>query len=325
MEPLHTDGPQPLAQQLGLNSIALRDLLAVLSAVICFFGLSVYLELSEKFSRWGISYENWQIDELPLTLLFFTIGLTWFAFRRVGEAKQEITERIRAQNQVGELLRHNRELSQRLIQAQENERRSLARELHDQIGQDSAAIRAEASYLIRALRENPDSATAAAQRIAHISENLYLIVKDMLHRLRPAALDEVGLEAALQELCENWENHSGIACTFFPKDIPADLDDTLCICIYRIVQEGLTNVMRHAGASQVRIDLHHNSAARRLTLKLSDNGRGMAYPKQPKNGFGILGMRERVAALSGNINLISGNEGQGLLIEVVLPATGART
>jgi len=102
---------------------------------------AVYLESAEKVSRITQYYENWQLDELPLALLVLSAGLSWFAFRRTREAHREVKERIHAQDRITELLNQNRELSHSLISLQENERCSLARDLHDEFGQVCTAIR----------------------------------------------------------------------------------------------------------------------------------------------------------------------------------------
>lgn len=299
----------------------LPDLLLLAALVFGFFIFAGYVELSEKVVRWGSHYENWQLDELPLTLLLLSIGLAWFAFRRVAEARREVVERVRAENRVAELLAHNRELSQRLILTQENERRAMARELHDEIGQDCTAIRAEASYLIHASTGECQPVIASAQRIGQISESLYAIVKDMLRRLRPMALDSLGLEPALQELCETWEKQSAIACGFFPRGIPAALDDAISVTVFRLVQEGLTNVARHSGADQVRIDFRLNADGETMFLSIADNGRGLPNVDEPRRGFGLIGMRERVVGVHGTIRLLS-EPGQGLRIEATLPIAG---
>ena len=325
---------------MSLNTIELttrrmtakKDFAIVIAAVLLFFVLAGKIELAERVTRWMGGYEHWQLDETPLTLLCLAVGLAWFAFRRVDEAQREMLERVRAQGQINELLAHNRELAQRLILTQEKERRALARELHDEVGQHCTAIRAEASYLGHALPQmemqlkarfqvqpQADAGVAACvQRITQASEALNILVRNMLHRLRPVALDSLGLAAALQELCENWEAQHGVACGFVPRDLPPDLDDSTCITLFRLVQEALTNVARHSGADQVRIDLHPTADGQSLALAVQDNGRGIALPSDGTRGCGLIGMRERVAGLGGQIHMQNAPAG-GLRIEVKLP------
>lgn len=298
--------------QTNHNRAVLRDLAIIVGTVIGFYSLAVHLDLSEKVSEFTLGYERWQFDELPLTLLLLSLGLSWFAFRRVRETRRELTERMRAQQRVAELLAQNRDLSQSLILVQENERRVLARELHDEFGQYCTAIRAEASYILHA--PVSETVSGSARRIGLAAEALYAGVRDMLKRLRPLALDSLGIESALQELCESWEVQTGIACGFFPGDVPENLDDSKSIALFRLVQEALTNVARHAEASQVRISL--NSADGYLNLTIEDDGCGLSQPEGLHQGFGLAGMRERVAALQGDIDFFSE---PGLRIVVRLP------
>jgi glucose-6-phosphate-specific signal transduction histidine kinase len=301
--------------RLSRYTAAQCDLTIVASMVLGYFVLATYLELSEKVARFAADYEYLQFDELPLTLLFLTGGLFWFALRRAGEARRELVERVRAEGRITELLNHNRDLTQRMILVQENERRVLARELHDEVGQNCTAIRAEASYIMHA--SVSANVEASAQRIEQTAETLYAMAKNMLQRLRPPALDSLGLESALQELCETWEGQSGIACGFFPGDVPAQISDSTSIAIFRVIQEALTNVTRHAEATQVRISLHP-AAGGRLNLIIEDNGRGMTHSDESHRGYGLIGMRERVAALQGDIRFYS-DSGSGMRIIVELP------
>lgn len=299
----------------------LTELALACGAALVFFALAGVLGLSEKVALWTHSYEHWQLDELPLTLLLLSVGLAILAFRRGNAARRELAERVRAEARIAALLAQNRELAQRLMRAQENERCALARELHDEVGQNCTAIRAEASYIMHAGAHDA-AVVGAAGRIAGASERLYTLVRDMLQRLRPPVLDSLGLEPALQELCESWERQSGVACAFFPR-VPTDgLDDATCIAVFRLVQEGLTNVARHAGADQVRIDLRLGADGAGLALRIEDNGRGMDGAATRRGGFGLLGMRERVAGLTGSMEITSA-PGRGMRIDVTLPAAPA--
>lgn len=298
----------------------LGDFALVAAVTVGVFLLAAHLELYESFSRWAAGYEFVQADEIPVALLALALGCCWIALRRALEARREVAERIRAEARIAELLAHNRDLSQRLILAQESERRALARELHDEVAQNCTALRIEASFLMHSPPGDGAGIAASARRIAQAAETLHALVRGMLHRLRPAALDSLGLESALQELCESWEEQSGIACGFFPRDIPPALDDSTCIALFRLVQEGLSNVARHAGAERVRIDLHPDGG--RLKLAIEDDGQGLAQPEGPHAGFGLIGMQERVAGLRGTIRFLPA-AGQGLRIEVELPLAEA--
>jgi glucose-6-phosphate-specific signal transduction histidine kinase len=304
-----------------VRSSVLRDLVLVASLVVVYFGLATWLELFEKVTRFAQGYESWQLDELPLTLLVLSVGLAWFAARRVQEARRELRERIQAQARVAELLAHNRDLAQQMILVQENERRALARELHDEVGQHCTAMRAEASFIAHATTS--DSTQLSAKRIGASAEMLYGLVKGMLNRLRPPALDSLGIESALEELCETWELQSGIPCGFVPRDVPDALADATAVALYRLVQEALTNVARHAHASHAHIRLHGLPDGA-IRLSIEDDGVGLPKRSHRTQGFGLIGMQERVAALHGRIKLQS-QPGQGLHIHIELPMEACQT
>ena len=271
---------------------------------LAFFLLAARLDLSERLAHALLGQEHWQLDELALSLLLLALALAGFAVRRG--------------RQVAALLAQNRALTQRLMRAQEDERCALARELHDEVGQDCTAIRAAASYILRARDGDQANVQACAASIARSSEALHAMVRTMLRRLRPPALDSLGLDAALQALCDGWAQQHGIACRYASHAIPAGLDDSTAIAIYRLVQEGLTNVARHAGADQATVELRADAHGL-LHLAIEDNGRGLCQDRQQDPGFGMLGMRERVAGLRGHIRWISAL-GNGLRIEVALTA-----
>ena len=306
----------------------LADLLAVICVTAATFLGAVHFELHEVFSGWASGYERWQLDELPVTLLALASALGWFALRRWRYAMAEIERRLAAERRSAELAARNRDLARELIVAQESERRALARELHDELGQMCNAIHVEAAYIVNlAGREDTATAvatTAGARRIAASAQGLYQLVRDMLNRLRPAALDELGLVPALEGLCEGFEARTRIPCRFVRDEISQPLDDATAIALYRIVQEALSNVARHANATRVEIRLRREGDERvqepreRLILTIDDDGRGMEQ-SAPRSGFGLLGMQERVAALGGVLAFDSA-PGRGLRLQMAIPA-----
>jgi signal transduction histidine kinase len=293
-----------------------RDLAWVLLATLASYGLSLTFEFHERYVRWLARYEHWEIDELPLSLVVLACGMVWYALRRRGDALAEVRLREQAEAHVAALFAHNRELAQGLIAMQENERRALARELHDEFGQRCSAIRAETAWLRRCAGDDRDGMLAAAQRADASAQDLYQLVRDLLRRLRPADLDALGLVGALQALCESWEERSGVACTFHHEGLPPALGDTVDIAVYRITQEALTNVMRHARASRVRVRLVRDERAG-LQLTIEDDGRGMDVGASSR-GLGLLGATERAAALGGALEVRS-TLGHGVSLTLRLP------
>lgn len=292
-----------------------KDLLLVLILVLVFAGVATLTELQEQVALFSQNYEALQLDELPLTLLVLSLGLWWFAWRRTQEAHAQLKERSRSELKVRELLQHKSDLLQRLYTAKEDERLALARELHDEMGQTSTAIRTEVAVLQRIGRLHPE-ANESVKRIAESAQHLSQMTRQMLHRLRPPALDSMGLEQALMSLCDNWQQNAQTLCEFKVPTLPEGLNDYACVTVYRIVQEALTNVTRHANAKHVRVELTLDSQG--LNLNIEDDGQGMADTQAVHQGFGLLGMQERVASVAGRMS-ISSKLGQGLRLAIQIP------
>lgn len=294
---------------------AQSDLLGVICCFVLFWAGATHWELSERLATFSTGYEFLQLDEWPMALVVLSLGLAWYSWRRSQDAQLEIQERIRSELRVQELLTHNSDLAQRLFSAQEDERRALARELHDEMGQTCTAIRTEATVLTKG-KGTADEVQSAAQRIATSAQQISQLTRSMLHRLRPITLDSMGLADALQALCEQWQHTCKVVCDFQSDTLPADMDDYVSVTIYRLVQESLTNVARHADASHVKVRLRCDSDGH-LNLTIQDNGQGMTDPEGNQAGFGLLGMRERVLSLGGQLSLNS-QPGQGMTVDVRL-------
>lgn len=290
-----------------VSSRALRDLGRVAWLVGSFWLLAMHFEFSENLARALQSYERFQLDEMPLTLLVLSVSLAWFAFRRIAE--------------VSNLLTANRQLTQRLLTAQEDERRLLSQELHDEVGQACTVLRIEAAYMAKVIHSAPDAALAAAQRIDQSSLRMHSLARDMLTRLRPPNLDSLGFEASLRELCDSWEQQGRIECHTLIDELRDHLPDHLCTSLYRVTQEALTNIAKHAQATRVWIGL--NIVNDVLTLSITDNGQGLAPSAKPNRGLGLVGMRERIASLQGRIHFEDAQP--GLRIHVQIPLHGAHT
>ena len=294
----------------------LKDMVTVLGMTFLFGLFSTRWELSEHITDYSHIYESIQLDEWPFSFLVLSIGLAWYSWRRSIDAKLEILERIRSQERVQELLRHNSDLAQRLFTAQEDERRALARDLHDEMGQTCAAIRTEATVLGMG-KLDAQGIGQCAQRIAQSAQQLSEITRQMLQQLRPMVLDSMGLADTLLAQCQQWQSSTGVVCDCQVDKLPDDLSDYLCVTIYRLVQEGLTNVARHANATRVEVKLLVSESGE-LLLSIQDNGRGTPYSDASQKGFGVLGMQERVASVKGEFNWHS-QENQGVHIRIKLP------
>jgi len=295
---------------------AWTDSLYVLAAVLLFWAVATHWELSEHIAAFSSIYETAQLDELPFLLIVLFVGMAWYSWRRSMEARQEITERIRSEQTVQELLKHNSDLAQRLFTAQEDERRALARELHDEMAQTVTAIRTEAAVL-SAHQASPQEVKLSAQRIANSAQQVSQMTRQMLHQLRPVVLDSMGLSQALLALCEQWQISTGIRCECKVQAMSALATDYVNVTVFRLVQEALTNAARHANASLVTVSLQAEDD-KSIRLFIHDDGRGMSHSTDTNQGFGLLGMRERVASLKGSFQL-SSEPGLGVQIRIELP------
>jgi PAS domain S-box-containing protein len=228
-----------------------------------------------------------------------------------------------AANINSELLIQNRKLTRNLFVVQEEERRHLARELHDELGQWFVAIQAEAQAICNIAKNAPEIHDSALA-ISKSSAAAHGVIRTMLHHLRPSLLDELGLADSLRELKRQWSHgHPDIVCELHLDVDFAGLGEELNITVYRLVQESLSNVARHADAHRVDVSLQlepgsHNDAGF-LLLKVSDDGSGFDA-RQASSGIGLLGMRERVIAAGGDF-FIDSMPGLGTDILARLPFT----
>ncbi len=216
----------------------------------------------------------------------------------------------------------NRCLTQRNLAIQEQERRHLAAELHDEMGQSISAIKALAAS-IQSRREGIDLDTREKlTSIVDICNRVYDVARGMMRRLRPVILDELGLLPALEEMVDDWNaRHGETFCGFFHEGRWDDLSDDLKINLYRMVQEGLTNVSKHARASRVEVRLQRINATDgvgRVTLTIDDNGVGADPQRAFVPGLGLFGMRERAQALGGTFEWTA-EAGRGVKIRVAWP------
>lgn len=297
------------------------DLLLIGAATACAYVVASALELQELVSARLLRFERWQADEIPLSLTVLACGFAWYVWRRRREMQAQLVAREADEARIADLLAHNRELTRRLIEAQESERVVLARELHDELGQSCAAIRAETAFLCACAPDDRIGILAAARRADTATQMLYRLLSGMLRRLRPAHLDSLGLTAALEELCDAWEERTGVHCVL---DVDGEVDacaDPLAITTYRVVQETLTNIGRHAHASRVVVRLARVIEPSELVLSIGDDGVGMD-PAVVRRGLGLLGASERVAAVDGRLQVDSSPD-NGVTITAHMPWSGS--
>lgn len=209
-----------------------------------------------------------------------------------------------------------RKLSAHLNTVREEERRHVAREIHDDLGAALTALQLEMNWLRQRLAPAPELQTKL-DGMLEIGTDAMQAVRRILNDLRPGVLDHLGLFPALETLLQEFQKRSGLACRYecAPDVERCRLGRDAEIALYRIVQEVLTNISRHAKARQVH--LQARAEGRDLLLSVSDDGQGMVVPAQPTS-FGILGMKERTLALGGSLNILS-SPGAGTRVVLRLP------
>jgi signal transduction histidine kinase len=245
------------------------------------------------------------------------LGLAAIALLHVISLRRA-QERRRSDDALRESQARLRELARFLQDVRESERTSIARELHDELGQELTALRIDLAWLRKnrgqADRDTGDDAYAARINSSHaLVERTIDSMRRISEGLRPGMLDVLGLRIALEHLIEQFGERCGIECVFDADRDEYELDSERSIAIFRLVQEALTNVSRHARAT--RVDVRMLEVDGKLQLFIQDNGVGFD-PQAPRQGFGLLGMTERVSMLGGEM-FVDGT--CGVRISVVLP------
>jgi len=280
--------------------------LFILHQVRAMVGAATKLARGDLKSRTGIGQGTGELDLLARTFDDMAAALEQRELQH-----QQAEEELR--NSRGQL----RNLSSHLESVREEERTRLAREIHDELGQALTALKMDIFWLNRHLTNETDSILKKTRSMEGLVDTTIRTVQRLSGELRPGLLDDLGLAAAIEWQTEEFQDRTGIAC-----EAVVNLQEALpsrdhVTAIFRIFQETLTNVARHAEAS--RVDVLLDTQGNRLVLEVKDNGRGITESeiKDPK-AFGLIGMRERVLALNGEC-VISGRPGSGTTIVVYIP------
>lgn len=240
------------------------------------------------------------------------IGMAAFSTRTILRLEGASHERFL---QVAEARRQLTNLSAKLVEAQESERRALSRELHDEVGQSLSAVLVELRNLSAGLETHADEQTRGhVDTIKSLVEGTVRVVRNMALLLRPSMLDDLGLIPALRWQAREVSKQTDMEVTVATETLGEELPDEYKTCIYRIVQEALHNCARHSKASAVRVKVHQSPEA--IVLSVQDDGCG--FDVSQSKGMGLLGIEERVAQLGGTCSIHSGL-GNGTMITVQLP------
>ena len=289
------------------NILIFLSIFIILVNILIYIAIGLYLSPIEKILD-GLS--NIKKGNYKLKLPHFRLPELEKISQQFNHMTQVLLE-TKARNQL---------LTKRSLEIQEEERRNLSQELHDELGQTITAIKAVAVSISNKTTLEKRYINSSVKTIVEYSDHVYQVAKNMMHRLRPSVLDEFGLVKALQNMIDEWnDNQDSIFCDFTFLDVPTDLSESLKINIYRIIQESLTNILKHSNASQVTVAIKKDRLdnTERINLKIEDNGIGIDQDKIIP-GFGLLGMKERVE-MNGGIFEFESSTGNGVKINIFVP------
>jgi len=286
-------------------------------------------DLSTALEKWVAAKATSEVYEDEMRLRRADGEYRWFLVRVAPLLDQhgnvvkwfgssiDIEDRKRAEKDLEEAHRQLKILSRRRVKVQEEERRHLARELHDEIGQ---ALTAAKINLQAAMEESDPAKSKRIHETAAILERLLSQVRQISLNLRPSMLDDLGLVPALRSLLDEQGRRASVAVRFSAKNISESLDPEIQTTCFRIAQEAITNAVRHAAATQIQVDIHREEGTFRL--RVHDDGRGfeMPPPQSQTIGLGLLGMKERAALVGGRTRITSA-PGKGTTVDATLPLT----
>jgi signal transduction histidine kinase len=283
------------------------------------------LEASEQIAHWNsrqlgaedrqmfASFASLQTRQTRLLAIALAAGLllslasALYLLRLEKEGRRRYRELARSRSEL-------EELSARLVEAQETERRSISRELHDEVGQSLGALLVEVGRLAVSVPADNVQMKGHVERIKSVAETTVQTVRNIALLLRPSMLDDLGLIAALEWQGREVSRRSEMEVDIQSQGVSEEIPDEYRICIYRLVQEALNNAARHSSAKNARVTVEQTAAKIRVTV--FDDGRG--FDPQRTRGLGILGMEERVRRLGG-ILTIDSKPGAGTTLGAEFP------
>src|SRR5882672_1007309 len=315
--------PEPRPTSVGPEGLWLDvAIVAGITLATCVF--AAYFQFNEALYSLTRHWEYIQLDELPVGMFVLSVCLVWLSWKRYRHARRELQARQIAEARLAAALSENRRLARENLRIQEIERKHLARELHDELGQYLNAIKLDA-VSIGDSGGDPRFSADASLAIIRSVDHVHRAVSEMIGRLRPVGLDELGLVDAIEHCVDHWRQR--LPEMQFDVSISGSFDglgEPVTLTVYRLIQEGLTNIYKHARASHAQIALQRTPSVQNgldeLQLTVADDGCGMEYNARASR-FGLSGMRERVELSGGTFTLTSA-PGEGLKFTVRIPANG---
>jgi signal transduction histidine kinase len=264
----------------------------------------------------SLQFSEWQTRLAKSLIVMLTSGL----LLAIGSALYILRLERQARLRYAELALHRgelRQLSARLVDAQEAERRSISRELHDEVGQSLGLLLMDVGRLSNRLASNDEKGRELLEHVKVLAERIVQTVRNMALLLRPSMLDDLGLVPAVEWYARELSRQGNIEVKVHAESVSESLPDEVKVCVYRVIQEALNNAQRHAYAKNVLVELTQSRDAIHVAIK--DDGSG--FDAKRTRGMGLLGMEERVKRLGGTIT-INSQANAGTTIHVELPLAG---
>jgi signal transduction histidine kinase len=249
------------------------------------------------------------ISAACIVLGVFIAGFTLVYTSRLESASEKMESELRR-------------LSHQVVRVQEHERRTISRELHDEVGQMLTGLRMELANLNGPALQNDAENSKRLQEAKQLTERTLQSVRDLAMLLRPSMLDDLGLSPAIHWQVKEFSRRSGLPVEVSIRGEVDALPDDVRTCVYRVIQEALTNVARHARAKKIRLAVTRDDHS--VTATVEDDGIGFDTTNIPLPGVGLLGIHERVAELAGNVQ-ISSSAGKGTRVFVQIPVLAGAT
>jgi signal transduction histidine kinase len=271
--------------------------------------------LQQRQDNLNQALDNIEVFSAQVIALMLLLGVLIAALTLVRTARLE-NRADRHSREMERVSNELRQLSQQLVRVQEEERRSISRELHDEVGQMLTALRMELGNAEGLLESSSGRARTHLEAAVTLAEQTMRSVRGMARGLRPSMLDELGLGPALHWQAREFSRHTSLPVNLKVDDSLDYLPDNYRTCIYRVVQEALTNCAKHAQANNIQLSLRRSSGG--LCLIIQDNGVGFDAERYEGQGIGLVGIKERVRELGGELFIFSGPQ-RGTLLRVEVP------
>ena len=267
---------------------------------------STEVEIQSEFEHLGAGLSR-ALNLALGTALLLAAGCLLYIIRIEGQNSSRYQEVLKARGAL-------EQLSARLVDAQETERRTISRELHDQVGQTLNALLVEAANLAKRIQADDAVSLRYLDNIRKFADSSVNSIRDIALLLRPSMLDDLGLMPALEWQAREVSRRSGVKIAVAADNVSDSLPDEMRTCIYRVAQEALQNVFRHSGAKSAVVTVRQDAGS--LVLSVEDDGSG--FDPEKTRGLGMLGMEERVRQLGGRLEVQSAS-GKGTVLKVTIP------